>query len=74
MPLACKYCIAAKGLKGSEISSLPKNEEELADHIEREHHVIVIRKDETEDQATERFKIRYPETANCRECIEAGLW
>lgn len=55
MPLACKLCVAMHGLKGSQIASLPKTEEELFDHIERVHHIPVIRKGETEQQAMERF-------------------
>lgn len=47
MALACKICIATKGLRGSEISSLPQNEEELAEHMEAVHHMPVQREGET---------------------------
>jgi hypothetical protein len=55
MPYACKFCIAAKGLNGSEISSLPKTFEEAAEHIEREHHYAVRRPGESQDMADHRL-------------------
>lgn len=72
MALACKICIMKKGLRGSEIASLPQTEEELIEHIEREHHMPVRREGESEQQAKERFLKKYPEAANCPECVEAG--
>lgn len=72
MPLACKICIAEKGLRGSEIKSLPNTEEELFAHIEREHHRPVMREGETKEAAIERFLKENPDAANCQECIEAG--
>lgn len=66
MPLACKICIVSKGLKGSDVGSLPQTEEELAEHIEREHHTIVIRVGETKEQALRRVLAK-PET--CSECV-----
>lgn len=66
MPLACKICIASKGLKGSDVGSLPQTEEELADHIEREHHTVVIRIGETKEQAIRRV-LANPET--CPKCV-----
>ena len=51
MAYACKFCIATKGLKGSEIRSLPQTEDELYDHIERVHGICVQRNGETEQQA-----------------------
>lgn len=68
MALACKYCIMTKGLKGSEISSLPQNEEELARHIEREHHIPVRRDHETKGQCEERFYRENPDAANPETC------
>jgi hypothetical protein len=72
---ACKICIAIKGLKGSEIDKLPKTDEELWGHIEREHHIPVQRPDETKDQTKARFYATYPEardpkTCKCPECAE----
>lgn len=72
MPLACKICIAEKGLRGSEISSLPETEEELFNHIEAAHHRPVMREGETQEAAIERFLKNNPDAANCSECVEAG--
>lgn len=68
MALACRYCIAMKGLKGSEIASLPQTEEELFVHIEREHHIAVRREHETEAECLARFRNENPdaEGPNCR--------
>lgn len=68
MPIACKYCIATKGLKGSDIDKLPKTKEELFQHIETEHHIPVIRENETEEECSERFKRENPEAGgpNCK--------
>ena len=60
MALACKICILQKGLRGSEIASLPQNEEELADHMEKVHHMPVTREGETDEEALERFLKKYP--------------
>lgn len=72
MALACKICIAQRRLRGSEISSLPQNKEELADHLEMVHHIPVIREGETEEEAIKRFLEKYPEAKTCPECIAAG--
>lgn len=72
MALACKICIATKGLRGSEIASLPETEEELAEHLEAVHHIIVIREGETGDEAEERFLKNHPEAKTCPDCIRAG--
>ncbi len=69
MALACKICIAQSGLRGSEISSLPQNEDEL---MERVHHLPVIREGETEGQAISRFLAQHPEARHCPECRAAG--
>ena len=71
MSLACKICIATKGLRGSEIDSLPKNEEELMEHMKRVHHMPVIREGETREQATKRFLEKYPE-ANALNVLPRG--
>lgn len=73
MPIACKYCILTKGLHGSDIPGLPQTEDELFDHMEREHHVVVCREGETQEQADRRVLAK-PETCpECREQIEGRL-
>jgi hypothetical protein len=67
--------MATRGLRGSDIGSLPKDEEELFEHIESVHHMPVVREGETEEQATERFLRKHPEARDCPECKAAGaLW
>ena len=72
MAIACKYCIAERGLRGSEIDSLPETEEELIEHIERVHHMPVVRENETQEEAEQRSIETYPEARICLECIAAG--
>ena len=72
MALACKICIMQKGLRGSEISLLPQTEEELADHMEKVHHMPVQRDGETHEESIKRFFEKYPEARTCPECIAAG--
>lgn len=73
MALACKYCIMTTGLKGKDINALPQTEEELIQHIERDHHIPVRRDHETAEQCKERFyrenpEARDPKTCKCPEC------
>lgn len=68
MQFACRICVFEKGLRGSEIASLPKTEEELFDHMEREHHIVVRREGETAEQAEARVLAKYPEIQTCPEC------
>ena len=72
MAFACKICIAAKGLRGSEINSLSQTEEELFDHMEKVHHMPVQRDGETHEECIKRFLEKYPEARTCPECISAG--
>jgi len=72
MAFICKICLATNGLYGSEIGNLPQTEEELYDHMEKVHHIPVIREGETEEQAIKRFLEKYPEARTCPECIAAG--
>lgn len=72
MALACKICIFKHGLKGGDIPFLPQTEEELIDHMEKVHHMLVTREGETDEQATERFLKKYPEAKTCPECIANG--
>jgi len=66
--IACKYCIMDKGLKGSELESLPQTDEEFSNHIEKEHHIPVRRDNETDEQYLERFQRENPEAGgpNCK--------
>ena len=74
MALACKYCIMARGLRGSDIGGLPQTEDELVEHIEREHHIPVSRDGETNTETQERFKRENPQAGgpNCRcpKCVD----
>ncbi len=75
MALACKFCIMQYGLRGSEIDSLPQTEEELIEHIERIHHMPVVREGENKEQAEARFLLQYPEAVDCLDCQKAGaVW
>jgi hypothetical protein len=68
MALACRFCIMTRGLKGSEIASLPRTDEQLFEHIEREHHIPVRREGETPEQCRERFYRENPEAADPATC------
>jgi hypothetical protein len=73
MAIACKYCIMTKGLKGSDIATLPKTEEEFLEHIESEHNIAVRREGETDEQAKQRLFAKHPEardpsTCKCPSC------
>jgi hypothetical protein len=72
MPIACKYCIAERGLWGSDIGSLPDTEEELIRHIESYYHMPVRRPGETPEGCIQRFVAEHPEAASCPRCREAG--
>ncbi len=72
MALACKFCIAEKGLRGSDIDGLPKNQEELNEHLEQYHHMPVIREGETREQAIKRFVTQHPEATSCQNCRDAN--
>jgi len=72
MSIACKICIAKNGLRGSELSSLPQNEEELFEHMEAIHHMPVTREGESKKDSIKRFINKYPEAKNCLKCKEAG--
>jgi hypothetical protein len=52
--------MALYGLRGSDIGKLPKTEEELLTHIEKEHHITVRREGETLEQAQARYRQQYP--------------
>jgi hypothetical protein len=76
MPLACKICVLTQGLKGSDIASLPQTEDELIEHVERDHHVAVVRPGETQEQALDRLWAQHPEardpaTCKCPGCASA---
>ena len=62
------------GIKGSELQEKHfESEEALMEHIESEHHIAVIKRNETEEECMERFDKQYPEagdpkTCKCPEC------
>lgn len=68
MPIACKICVARYGLRGSEIGDLPKTQEELAEHLENEHGMVVIREGETRQQADARCTAKgiVPDQTKCQ--------
>jgi hypothetical protein len=72
MPLACKLCVAERGLSGADLANLPKTEEELYEHIEAAHHMPVARQNETEAEATARFLAAHPEVLTCDHCKSVG--
>jgi hypothetical protein len=71
MAFACKYCIASKGLRGSDIASLPQTQEDLIAHIEGVHHIRVMRAGESDEECEARFLREHPEAKDCPECLEA---
>jgi hypothetical protein len=72
--IGCKICIAKYGIKGSELNSLLKTEEELVQHIESEHHIPVMRDGETEEECNRRFFRENPEAGGenckCPDCVK----
>jgi len=72
MAIACKLCIMEKGLRGSDIVSLPQTEEEFIAHLERDHHIPVQNEGETREDCIKRFLEKYPEARTCPECIAQG--
>jgi hypothetical protein len=72
MPIACKYCIATKGLT-LQSDHLFDTEDELIDHIEMEHDMPVEREGETEEQTMARFKAKNPRAGGpdcqCPACL-----
>lgn len=68
MPIVCRLCLAKRGLKGSDIVNLPRDDEELAAHVESEHHIPVKRDGETEEECLDRFYREHPEAQNPATC------
>ena len=66
MPIACKYCIALKGLTAEDIKNLPKTENDLYDHIEDEHHIPTMREGESDREAFDRFRKSHPDAGSKR--------
>ena len=70
----CRYCVATKGLKGSELKKRDLSDpEKMAKHIESEHNIPVRRPGETSQQAMKRFRKEQPQAGNpelckCPEC------
>lgn len=71
MPYACKFCFAAKGLKGSEVHLLPETFKEAAEHVEREHGYPVQREGESIESARHRVMMMKPERAYTRTAAQA---
>lgn len=67
MGIACRYCIATKGLT-MKSGHLFQTEEELIEHIEMEHDIPVAREGETEEETMARFKAKNPRAGgpNCQ--------
>jgi hypothetical protein len=72
MGIACKYCIAIKGLR-LDRDRLFETEDELIEHIEMEHDMPVAREGETEEQTMRRFKAKNPRAGGpdcqCPACL-----
>lgn len=76
--VACPICIGKKGLKGSDLAEGKcdyafDSTEEFAVHMEKEHHICVVRDGETNEQAEQRFKKTNPDahkkgTCKCPQC------
>jgi len=65
----CKYCVMEYGIKGSELQEKHlETEEDLINHIESEHHIPVMRENETEKETMKRFYKQYPEAKNPETC------
>lgn len=71
MGLACRYCIADKGLR---LSSpwIFESEEEFFDHLEMEHDLVIRRDGESDAEAQARVKAKNPrigtESCQCPSC------
>lgn len=72
MGIACKYCIATKGLR-LDRDRLFETEEEFFDHIEMEHDLPVRREGETVEECMKRFKAKNPRASGpdcqCPACL-----
>jgi hypothetical protein len=69
--LVCRYCVAERGLKASELAEWPEegavgSAEWLVRHIESEHHIPVQRDGETADTCLERFAREQPDAGTDR--------
>lgn len=73
MAHACKLCIMTKGINGGDVASLPQTEEEFFDHLEREHHVVIPREGESQDDADRRVLASGFACDECRVVLEARL-
>jgi len=69
----CDLCILEHGAEWLDSASAPKSEEELAVHLESEHHMPTARQGETMEECKRRFLKLYPEaqileTCKCPDC------
>ena len=79
MPIACKYCVMTKGIRGTGENLVDGKQamfdtyEELADHIEMEHDIPVQRENETDIECWSRFCVKNKragtENCQCPECV-----
>lgn len=60
MPYACRFCIARRGLSGSDVPNQPATWEAAAEHVEREHRYAVRRANESQDDAEHRLFLTPP--------------
>lgn len=73
MAHVCKICAATKQVV--EITTQPQTEEELFEHIESEHGVVVQRTGETMGQAKARFRAKYkPQPKLAYVCAACGAF
>lgn len=62
MGIACTFCIASRGIKGTgntldgKTRAVFDTEEEYFDHLEMEHDLVVRREGETEEEARKRVE------------------
>lgn len=70
MAHACKLCIISKGIT---IRDTFATEDELFDHLESEHHMVVPREGETQQDADRRILAGDTACAECRTAIEERL-
>jgi len=71
--IACKYCLLPGGAGVSMAKGVFKSDDELFDHIEEEHDLIIRRKDETAEEAKARVEAKNPRIGGpdcrCPDCL-----
>ena len=75
--VVCKICVAMHGLSGASLEAMPDvgDEDAMAKHIESEHHIPVIREDETTEEGAQRFRRENPDAGTdkckCPFCLKS---